>query len=34
MLIKWTQKCDALLLYMAQLEEKIQLEVESREQLA
>lgn len=34
MLVQWTSKVDALLLYMAQLEEKIKIEVAAREELA
>jgi hypothetical protein len=34
MLTSWSQKVDALLLYMAQLEDKIKAEVEARENLA
>lgn len=33
MLTSWSQKVDALLLYMAQLEDKIKTEVEARENL-
>ena len=34
MLVQWTSKVDALLLYMAQLEEKIKIETLAREELA
>ena len=34
MLVQWSKKVDSLMVYMAQLEDKIKMEQEAREQLA
>ena len=34
MLVQWSSKVDALMLYMAQLEDKIKVEQEARQRLA